>query len=163
MIRACAAAPSIAANIVGLLPVGLLLVGLLPVGLLLVGCAAPPPVCAAPADHAMLVAELFFGRSIAPAYRRELGTTVTDEQWAAFTRTVLTPAFPDWLTALDGQGQWRDPSSKVIGHEPATLVIVAAPDSAETRRALSGVIAQYRAQFHQQSVGIILRRDCAAF
>ena len=153
MFRACVAAPSAAA----------LIAGLVSVGLLLVGCVGPPPVCTAPADQAMLVAELFFGRSIAPAYQRELGATVTDAQWTAFMRTVLTPAFPDGLTALDGQGQWRDPSSKVIGHETATLVIVAAPDSGETRRALSGVIAQYRAQFHQQSVGLILRRDCAAF
>src|SRR5580698_8590768 len=65
------------------------------VSLLLAGCVDPPPVCTAPAGHAMLVAELFFGRSIAPAYQRELGATVTDTQWAAFERTVLTPAFPD--------------------------------------------------------------------
>jgi len=111
----------------------------------------------------MLVAEMFFGRTIAPAYQGELGATVTDTQWATFVRTVLTPAFPDGLTALDAQGQWRNPSSLVISHEPATLVIVAAPDTGKTRQGLSDVIAQYRAQFHQQSVGLILRRDCASF
>jgi hypothetical protein len=131
--------------------------------LLLAGCVDSPPVCTAPAGQAMLVAELFFGRTIAPAYQRDLGATVTETQWAAFVRTVLTPAFPDGLTALDAQGQWRDPSSAVISHEPATLVIVAAPDTGKTRQDLADVIAQYRTRFHQQSVGVILRRDCAAF
>jgi Protein of unknown function (DUF3574) len=135
----------------------------LSVGLLLAGCIDPPPVCTVPAEHAMLVAELFFGRTIAPAYQRELGATVTDTQWAAFARTVLTPAFSDGLTTLDAQGQWRDPSSSLISHEPTTLVIVAAPYTGKTRQDLSDVMAQYRAQFHQQSVGLILRRDCASF
>jgi hypothetical protein len=132
-------------------------------GLLLAGCVDPLPVCTAPADHAMLVAELFFGRSIAPAYQAELGTAVTETQWAAFVRTVLTPAFPDGLTMLDAEGQWRNPKSGGIGHAATKLVIVAAPESEQTRRALDEVMEQYRTRFHQQSVGLILRRDCAAF
>ena len=111
----------------------------------------------------MLVGELFFGRTIAPAYQRDLGATVTDAQWAAFTRDVLTPAFPDGMTRVDAEGQWRDPTTGVIAHQPSTLVIVAAPDTERTRRNLADVMAQYRTQFHQQSVGLILRRDCAAF
>jgi hypothetical protein len=127
------------------------------------GCAEPGVVCNAPAGHAMLVAELFFGRNVTPGDQRELGTTVTDAQWAAFARDVLTPAFPDGLTALDAKGQWRDPATGVISREPTTLVIVAAPDTDQTRRALDAVMAQYRVQFHQQSVGLVLRRECANF
>jgi hypothetical protein len=129
----------------------------------LAGCTDPPPVCEAPAGHAMLVAELFFGRSIAPAYQAELGPAVTGVQWATFARDVLTPAFPDGQTTLDAEGQWRNPATGMISHEPATLVIVAAPDAEQTRHALAEVMAQYRTRFHQQSVGIILRRDCASF
>ncbi len=111
----------------------------------------------------MLVAELFFGRSIAETYQGELGATVTDAQWAAFARSVLTPAFPDGLTAQDAAGQWRDPATGMISREPAMLVIVAAPDTQQTRRSLDEVMAQYRTRFHQQSVGLILRRDCTNF
>jgi hypothetical protein len=132
-------------------------------GAMLAGCANPAFVCTTPASHAMLVAELFFGRTVGPAYQRELGATVTDAQWAAFAQNVLTPAFPDGLTALDAEGQWRDPATGAISHEPAMLVIVAAPDTQQTRRGLDEVMAQYRAQFHQQSVGLILRRDCTNF
>lgn len=111
----------------------------------------------------MLVADLFFGRSIAPAYRRELGAAVTDVQWAAFMRDVLTPAFPDGLTAVDAEGQWRNPATGAISHQPSTLVIVAAPDTDATRRRLDDVMARYRARFHQQLVGLVLRRDCTNF
>ena len=111
----------------------------------------------------MLVAELFFGRGIAPAYRGELGAVVTKAQWAAFMREVLTPAFPDGLTALDGAGQWRDPATGTVEHEPSTLVVVAAPDTEETRHGLEEVMAQYRVRFHQQSVGLVLRHDCTNF
>ena len=130
---------------------------------MLAGCADPAVVCTAPASHEMLVAELFFGRNVEPAQQREPGATVTDSQWAAFARGVLTPAFPDGLTALDAAGQWRDPATGVISREPAMLVIVAAPDTQQTRDRLDEVMAQYRAQFHQQSVGLILRRDCTNF
>ena len=111
----------------------------------------------------MLVAELFFGRTIAPAYRRELGAAVTDAQWAAFMRDVLTPAFPDGLTAVDAEGQWRNPATGVTSHEPSTLVIVAAPDTDQTRRGLDEVMALYRERFHEQLVGLVLRRDCTNF
>jgi hypothetical protein len=135
----------------------------LAISAMLGGCAEPAAVCTAPASHAMLVAELFFGRNVAPAFQREFGTTVTDSQWAAFARDVLTPAFPDGLTALDARGQGRDPATGVISREPSTLVIVAAPDTDQTRRGLDAVMAQYRVQFHQQSVGLVLRRECANF
>ena len=111
----------------------------------------------------MLVAELFFGRSIAPAAGSADGAMVTDGQWRAFARDVLTPAFPAGMTTLDAAGQWRDPATMAIGREPAKLVIVAAPDTDHTRQTLDAVMAQYRAQFHQQSVGLILRRDCTNF
>jgi hypothetical protein len=129
----------------------------------LVGCAVPAAVCTPQASHEMLVAELFFGRNVAPEFQRALGTTVTDAQWAVFARDVLTPEFPDGLTALDAKGQWRDPATWVISREPAMLVIVAAPDTEQTRRGLDEVMAQYRAQFHQQFVGLVVRRDCTNF
>ena len=130
---------------------------------MLAGCADPAWGCTAPASHAMLVADLFFGRSIALTAQRAGSAEVTDAQWAGFVRDVLTPAFPDGLTVLNAAGQWRDPASGAISREPSMLVIVAAPDTEPTRRNLDAVMAQYRAQFQQQSVGLVLRRDCTNF
>jgi Protein of unknown function (DUF3574) len=111
----------------------------------------------------MLVATLFFGRGIAPAYQKELGATVGDAEWAAFERTVLTPAFPDGLTELDAMGQWRNPATGVIGREATKTVIIAAPDSDQTRHWLDEVMERYRTEFHQQSVGLTLQPVCANF
>ncbi|HTC11522.1 MAG TPA: DUF3574 domain-containing protein [Acetobacteraceae bacterium] len=129
----------------------------------LAGCADLAPSCRDPAGHSMLVATLFFGRSIAPAYQSTLGQTVTDADWAAFERAVLTRAFPDGLTELDATGQWRNPGTGVIGREPTKLVIIAAPDTDQTRQSLDQVIDRYRTEFHQQSVGLALQRQCTNF
>ena len=68
----------------------------------------------------MLVAELFFGRNIngrAP---------VTDAEWAEFAAWVITANFPDGFTVFDGNGQWRNPQTGRIGHEPTKILLVAA-------------------------------------
>ncbi len=129
----------------------------------LAGCTGPAPVCRDPAGHEMLVATLFFGRGIAPAYQQDLGTTVTDVQWVGFERAVLTPAFPDGLTELDAVGQWRNPATGVIGRDPTKMVIIAAPDTDQTRQRLDAVMDRYRTEFHQQSVGLALQHECANF
>jgi hypothetical protein len=129
----------------------------------LAGCADLAPSCRDPAGHSMLVATLFFGRGIAPAYQSVLGQSVTDAEWAAFERAVLTLAFPDGLTEQDAVGQWRDPATGVIGRDPTKVVIIAATDTDQTRQRLEQVMDRYRTEFHQQSVGLTLQRECANF
>ena len=68
----------------------------------------------------MLVAELFFGRSIAGR------GPLSDAEWAGFAAEVVTPNFPDGFTVMDGEGQWRNPATGTI---PAT-----APKSCWSRR-----------------------------
>ena len=130
---------------------------------MLTGCVDLAPACRDPAEHGMLVATLFFGRGIAPAYQSALGQSVTDADWAAFERSVLTAAFPDGLTELDAVGQWRNPATGVIGREPTRMVIIAAPDTDLTRQRLDEVMDRYRTEFHQESVGLTLRHECTNF
>jgi hypothetical protein len=42
-------------------------------------------------------------------------------------------------------------------------MIIAAEDTAEVRTKIGEVSDLYRTAFHQQSVGVITRRECAAF
>jgi Protein of unknown function (DUF3574) len=105
----------------------------------------------------MLIAELFFGRDI-----RGRGT-VTDAEWAAFARDIVTPNFPDGFTAFDGDGQWWNPASHAIVREPTKILLIAAKRSPDLAGRLAAVIDIYRTSFHQQSVGIITRDACAAF
>jgi hypothetical protein len=133
--------------------------------LLLAGCAgspvpsapAVPYVCLLPADQRMLVAELFFGRGLRGR------APVSDAEWGDFAAQTVTPNFPDGFTALDGDGQWRNPDTGQIVSAQTKILIVAAQRTPDLAQRLSAVIDAYKRRFHQQSVGIITRDSCAAF
>jgi hypothetical protein len=137
---------------------------------LLAGCAQPlpppaaPPAsvpapyqCLLPTEQRTLVAELFFGRKIKD------GGFVTDGEWAKFAADTITPNFPDGFTAFDGEGQWRNPQSGHIAHDPTKILLVAAKRDSDLAGRLAAVIDAYKTRFHQQSVGLITRDSCAAF
>jgi Protein of unknown function (DUF3574) len=135
----------------------------------LAGCAASPApptpptsppakyVCLLPAEQRMLVAELFFGRAIAGR------APVTDAEWAAFAAHTITPNFPDGFTVFDGHGQWRNPRTGHIAHDPTKILLVASRRTPDLAQRLSAVVDAYKTRFHQQSVGILTRDSCAAF
>jgi hypothetical protein len=127
--------------------------------LLLAGCAesAPAYSCLLPAEQHMLVAELFFGRNVKG--RQPL----TDAEWGEFVAQTIAPNFPDGFTVFDGEGQWRNPQTGQIAGGPTKILLVAAKPEPDLSRRLSAVIDAYKAQFRQQSVGIITRDSCAAF
>jgi Protein of unknown function (DUF3574) len=88
---------------------------------------------------------------------------LTDAEWAEFAGQTIAPNFPDGFTAYDGEGQWRNPQTGQIAGGPTKILLVAAKPEPDLSRRLSAVIEAYKAQFHQQSVGIITRDSCAAF
>jgi hypothetical protein len=105
----------------------------------------------------MLVAEMFFGRTIAGRGR------LTDAEWQAFAAETVTPNFPDGFTVFDGEGQWRNPATGRIAQDPTKILLVAARRTPDLPARLAAVIEAYKARFRQQSVGIITRDSCAAF
>jgi hypothetical protein len=122
------------------------------------GTASTPDRCLLPGEERMLVAELFFGRE--KAGRR----VVSDAEWTDFLGNVVTPNFPDGLTAFDGYGQWRSPQTGVIGRSSGVkIVLIAVKRSPDVPGRLQTVIEAYKTRFSQQSVGIITRDSCAAF
>ncbi len=133
---------------------------------LLAGCVAPePPPPAAPPSHAcllpseqgMLVAELFFGRSLRGR------APLTDAEWADFAARVITPNFPAGFTVIDGEGQWQNPATGAISRERTKILLVVAPPAPDLASRLTAVIDAYKAGYRQQSVGVITRDACAAF
>ena len=128
---------------------------------LLAGCAAPAMesarACPAGTTPAT-IAEAFFGRSAAG---REV---VSDTDWTRFLAEVVTPAFPDGLTVLDGTGQWRG-SDGEIARERSKILLVALPGgTAEQALArLAPMRAAYRARFAQESVMVAMRTGCVGF
>jgi hypothetical protein len=129
------------------------------------GQASPAPAPAAWAaaaqagdDEASLVAaevaaelfvrtELFFGTS------KPDGSAVTPDQWRQFLDQEITPRFPDGLTVLTGDGQFRNAAGTIIRERSFVLILLY---PVETRRASSAKIEQirvaYKESFQQESV-----------
>lgn len=76
---------------------------------------------------------------------------VTPAQWDSFLNQEVTPRFPDGLTVWDAKGQWKD-SQGVIGKEPAKVLLLVHPDTADEDKAVQALIDTYKREFHQESV-----------
>jgi hypothetical protein len=119
-----------------------------------IGAVSPAVACGAPMQPMQRI-ELMFGRNI--------HGRVGDAAWARFLAREVTPRFPDGLTVVDAAGQWRDPASGRLTREPSRLVIiVTAADPAVDGR-IAAIVAAYKQQFHQKSVGVIASPACAGF
>jgi hypothetical protein len=101
--------------------------------------------------------ELMFARNV----RGHPG--VGDAAWARFVAREITPRFPDGLTVIDASGQWRNPSTGKVTHEPTRLVIIVTADDATAGSGVAAIIAAYKTRFHQESVGVVSSAVCAAF
>jgi len=108
------------------------------------------------AGKPMLRAGIYFGRNIGG----RLG--VSERQWMHFLARELTPRFPEGLTVINGQGQWRGPSGATV-REPSKIVIVFVPDLAATRERIAAATAIYKQQFRQDSVAVVTRAVCVLF
>lgn len=105
------------------------------------GCATVP---GSPA--AWQRCELFFGQAI-PG-----GGEVSPAQWQAFVDREVTPRFPQGLTVLQAQGQWRNAQGGIDREASRVLVLLLPPDEAGGPR-IDELRAAYRQQFRQESVG----------
>ena len=100
--------------------------------------------------------QLFMGRS------SESGEVVDDAAWAAFLGETVTPRFPDGLTVLDAQGQWRD-SDGVIQQERSKLLVILAPPGGDAMRLIDEVSDEYKRRFNQESVLRVVEDTCVSF
>ena len=69
----------------------------------------------------------------------------------------------DGLTIIEAKGQWRDPATRRIVREPASVVMIALPGKPEDHDRLEEIARAYKKLFRQQSVGIIVRPACVSF
>jgi hypothetical protein len=119
------------------------------------GCASMPHDSCTPPQQPRRVVELLFGRAIAG------GGAVSDGQWRAFIDSEITPRFPDGLTVVDANGQWR--AANGIVRERSKLVTIVLPDRADSEAGIADIVGAYKARFRQESVGVIVRQACVSF
>lgn len=129
---------------------------------ILAACSASTPTtpavqCPLPGQDRYASIELFFGRDISGR------GPLTDAEWDDFAKRVITPQFPDGFTVLDGDGQWFDQATGRLVHERSKILLVAADPDSDLKTRIGSVVAAYRTQFHQRSVGILTSEACGAF
>jgi hypothetical protein len=100
---------------------------------------------AACASNGMVVDRLFFGTNI-PS-----GGQVSDDDWKAFVKDVVTPRFKDGLTVVEGNGQWLDPRGDVV-REHVHIVEVAHKRDVATDEAIRTIADEYKKRFKQDAV-----------
>jgi hypothetical protein len=112
--------------------------------------------CSAP-QQPMQQIELMFGRNVAGHAR------VGEAAWSRFLAREITPRFPDGLTVLEAAGQWRGPGGRGVAREASKMVIIVTADNAAARDQIATIVAAYKQQFRQRSVGVISHAVCATF
>lgn len=100
---------------------------------------------------------MFFGRNIGDT----LG--VSEADWAGFLASEVTPRFPDGLTVLDAQGQWRDSDTGAIVQEPAKMLVLIMDDEVADRASVAAISQAYKTRFQQQGVAVMIERACVSF
>jgi len=108
--------------------------------------AAPASTCAPPLKPAVEV-DLYFGEISAP-------------QWTAFLDEEVTPRFPDGLSVIDVNGQYRNRQG-AIGRERSKLLVIVVFDAPAHASRVQAIVDSYRQRYKQESVLRVERPVCA--
>jgi hypothetical protein len=100
--------------------------------------------------------ELVFGMS------RSSGPDITEAEFQSFIDDQVTPRFPDGLTVLGGNGQFKDSSGTIV-QEKSKLLILLYPFARKSSRKVEEIRSEYQAMFQQQSVLRIDEEMCVSF
>jgi hypothetical protein len=118
--------------------------------------AAPAPrACPAGQDRAT-TAELVFGRNIGG----KLG--VSEDDWRKFLDEDVTPRFPDGLSVMDVQGQWRASNGALI-REPSKVLYLILDGGPDDPAKIANIRDAYKRRFKQEAVLLITKAACVSF
>ena len=124
--------------------------------LLLAACTALGPMDCSDGERPAVTETLYFGTA------RAAGGAVSDEDWAAFLRDVVTPRFPEGFTAWPGSGQWRGASGAIVTEKSFVVSIVHSPGD-DSPRKVAEIVSQYKARFGQEAVLRVASGACFSF
>ena len=112
----------------------------LAIAFLLVACAHVAPI-----EQGVIADRLFCGQSI-PG-----GGSVSEDEWNAFIREVVTPRFPDGLTIWSAEGQWRGADGTIV-REPVRIIEILHPFSSQFDTLIDEIAEEYKRRFRQEAV-----------
>ncbi len=100
--------------------------------------------------------ELVFGRNDGDRL------VVTEADWRRFIDEVVTPRFPDGLSMMDVQGQWRAPGG-VLVHEPSKIIYLVLDGGPDDPAKIANIRDAYKQRFNQKSVLLVSQKACVSF
>lgn len=101
--------------------------------------------------------ELFFGRA------KPDGSMVTDEEFHTFLAEIITPRFPNGLTALPGTGQFRGANGMLMREESVFVILLYPADDKNSSTRIEEIRQTYRKVFQQESVLRVDAESCVSF
>ncbi len=129
------------------------------------GCATHGPVPVARATAPMLcptgqsraeTVEMVFGRNEGDRL------AVNDDDWRRFIDEEVTPRFPDGLSVMDVQGQWRAPGGMLV-REPSKIVYLVLDGGPDDPAKIAHIRDSYKQRFRQKSVLLVSQKACVSF
>jgi hypothetical protein len=122
---------------------------------LLVGaCARAPERPCMPGEQRLVNELLYFGMA-------KPDGAVSDEEWAQFLQSVVTPRFPDGLTVWRASGQWKSADGSITREASVVLNLVHA-EAEPTEAAVRAVVSEYKARFQQEAALRVRGYVCAS-
>lgn len=123
--------------------------------------AAPQPVttamtCAKPAQPAKEV-QFYFGRKTGD------GGRFSDAEWRQFLDEVVTPTFPDGMTAWDAEGR---SGGHLVGKtypEGSKVLVLFIFDETDLKQRIQTVADAYKKRAKQKSVLVVETETCISF
>jgi len=123
---------------------------------LAVGCASAPATNACRTDEqAAIVDSLYFGTAMPSGQ-------VSAADWQQFLAEVITPRFPEGLTAWSAAGQWQNPSGE-LQKEDSYVLHVVHKDETKYETAVHEIVDAYKTRFRQEAVLRVRTATCISF
>jgi len=120
------------------------------------GCATAPAKNACRAgEQAAIVDSLYFGTAMPSGQ-------VSAADWQQFLAEVITPRFPEGLTAWSAAGQWRNPSGE-LQKEDSYVLHVVHEDAGKYEAAVHEIVDSYKTRFRQEAVLRVRTATCISF
>jgi hypothetical protein len=118
-------------------------------------CAGTGPLSCAGGQQAMIAEYLYFGTA-------KPDGQVSADDWRGFVDEVVTPKFPQGLSAWQASGQWRSAAGPIV-REPSYVLNVVHEDGDASDAAIIGIMKAYKTRFRQEAVLRVRSPACVSF
>lgn len=130
-------------------------IGGIVLALALTGCASVQQSACPAGQERLKTAQLFFGQQI------DGKPSVSDSDFRRFVEDELTPRFPDGLTVLNADGQWRASGNRLV-RDASKVVLIVLPAKGDASSRIEAVQGAYKRRFREESVLVLTQATCVS-